>query len=222
MQVVPEKHVSSQTSTIAVLSAQPGMDVRRGLAALLGNEKRYLELLRRLVDAHRGDMAKFADSLERGDYPAALHIAHALKGSSATLGVQTVAEYAEKLQFRLRAEPSTPLELAEARSSMEAIDSALATLDAALPLPVAQAQTGRVSLPEHYRPLLDRLRRLLAENDASAIVVLEEHTSELSRVLGDSFTNFTRQIQHFDFEQAHQTLSVVLEKLPGTGKQHAV
>ena len=200
---------SPEAVAIATLATLPGMDTQRGLVALLGNEKRYLELLERFVASYGGDMAKFAESLERGDYPTARHIAHTLKGTGATLGARALAGHAEKLLTRLRADPAEKFGLAEALPLMGAIDSEFSALRAVLPPPAVPAPTQTMAAstdPQLCRSLLERLERLLAENDTYALTVLEDNAAVLRVLLDENYESFARQIRYFNFEQARNML----------------
>ena len=200
---------SPEAVAIATLATLPGMDTQRGLVALLGNEKRYLELLERFVASYGGDMAKFAESLERGDYPTARHIAHTLKGTGATLGARALAGHAEKLLTRLRADSAEKFDLAEALPLMGAIDSEFSALRAVLPPPAVPAPTQTMAAstdPQLCRSLLERLERLLAENDTYALTVLEDNAAVLRVLLDENYESFARQIRYFNFEQARNML----------------
>ena len=197
-----------EAATIATLSTLPGMDTQRGLVSLLGNEKRYLALLERFVAAHAGDMAKFAESIERDDFPTARHIVHTLKGTGATLGARALAGHAEKLLGRLRTESAEKHELAEMLPLMGAIDNEFSALKAVLPPPAVQApRTAAVIADPHLcRALLERLDRLLAENDTQALVVLEDKATVLRGLLGEHYESFAAQMRQFNFEQARKML----------------
>jgi HPt (histidine-containing phosphotransfer) domain-containing protein len=112
------------------------MNLVRGQAVVLGNTGKYIELLGRLVSSHGGDMTLLAGHLEAGDCAAAGRLAHALKGTAATLGADAVAAGAGRLE-RLLA-PTTADEPAPApsgdavREDMQAVERDLQALSAAL------------------------------------------------------------------------------------------
>ena len=153
-------------------------------------------------------MAKFAESIERDDFPTARHIVHTLKGTGATLGARALAGHAEKLLGRLRTESAEKHELAEMLPLMGAIDNEFSALKAVLPPPAVQApRTAAVIADPHLcRALLERLDRLLAENDTQALVVLEDKATVLRGLLGEHYESFAAQMRQFNFEQARKML----------------
>ena len=69
---------------------------------LLGRSERYLELLQRFVDGHRGDLQLMHDSLEAGDGAGLHRLAHNMKGVTATLGADAVCDAATRLDNAVR------------------------------------------------------------------------------------------------------------------------
>ena len=121
----------SPEAALARLDGMPGMNVERGLAILHGKTEKYLELLDRLAVSHADDMTRLAESLAAGDHVTALRLAHTLKGTAATLGVDYLSAKAASLEALLRASPQAP-DGEALRLEMEAISLALETLAAAL------------------------------------------------------------------------------------------
>jgi two-component system sensor histidine kinase/response regulator len=87
----------SEAELMQRLEAMPGVDVVRGMAVSLRNVHRYLDYLRKFVDLHGGDAAAIASRLGDGDDAARL-IAHTLKGSAATLGLDDLAGHAASVE----------------------------------------------------------------------------------------------------------------------------
>ncbi len=81
--------------------------------------------------SHADDMTRLAESLAAGDHVTALRLAHTLKGTAATLGVDYLSAKAASLEALLRASPQAP-DGEALRLEMEAISLALETLAAAL------------------------------------------------------------------------------------------
>ena len=131
-------------AVLARLAGVPGMNLARGQAVVRGNTGKYIELLGRLVSSHGQDMTRLAGHLEAGEREKAAHLAHALKGTAATLGVDAVADGAGRLERRLKSNPPdspsdaptdspTPAPADESvRDDMQAVDSNLRALSDAL------------------------------------------------------------------------------------------
>jgi signal transduction histidine kinase/DNA-binding NarL/FixJ family response regulator/HPt (histidine-containing phosphotransfer) domain-containing protein len=136
---VPAAEPPNGTSTanaLSMLSRVPGLDIARGVAMVRGKTDRYFALLHTFVDAHMGDMANIRKCLADGDRETAVRVAHSLKGSAATLAIEHLAEAARSLEAKLR-QPS-PLQEDDLRAEIDAIDSELAVLAAALTPPPSQ------------------------------------------------------------------------------------
>jgi CheY-like chemotaxis protein/HPt (histidine-containing phosphotransfer) domain-containing protein len=79
------------------LAALPGVDVRQGLAVVIGNQDKYLELMRRFVESQRSSMAEVAQCLAAGDAAGAERVAHNLKGVAGTLGARDISRRAAEI-----------------------------------------------------------------------------------------------------------------------------
>jgi CheY-like chemotaxis protein/HPt (histidine-containing phosphotransfer) domain-containing protein len=113
------------------LAQLPGLDLERGLAAVLGKPEKYIDFLLRLVDLHRDDMTRLGELLMAGDHEQALRIAHTLKGTAAMLGVPGLSSRAARLESEIKARK------ADARRDalipeIDAVSEAIRALDLAL------------------------------------------------------------------------------------------
>lgn len=58
--------------------------------------------------------------------------------------------------------------------------------------------------------ILQRLRQLLEEDNADAVVVWQENQTALSEALGtETFTRLHKMISHYDFDNAAQALQKI-------------
>ena len=85
----------------------PGINIEYCQALLKGDAKKYLELISIFIDAHKDDMANFYKAFNAQDFVMAKRVAHSLKGSAATLGIDTLAELAMDLEdsFKITRDP---------------------------------------------------------------------------------------------------------------------
>jgi HPt (histidine-containing phosphotransfer) domain-containing protein len=88
--------------------------------------------MRRFVDSHAGDVQLMASHLEAGDRNTARRLAHTLKGSGATLGVEGLAASAARLEAILRAEDDQVSTAESIRTEMDAIAHAFELLATAM------------------------------------------------------------------------------------------
>jgi CheY-like chemotaxis protein len=91
------RHV--RRSSGAVGGELPGIDMRLGLSMVAGNEALYRRLLGMFREREVQFEARFRGACERGDPAEALRLAHDLKGVSATLGAQLLADAAQALEL---------------------------------------------------------------------------------------------------------------------------
>ncbi len=207
--VVHRSELQQTTDAVLARLAQvPGLDLVRGLAMLRGQAGKYIEMLDRFVVLHAGDMAQLQASHAAGDLVAARRVAHSLKGTGATLGIDAVAAPAARLEATLRAGLAHGVAGEDLHPDMQAIGQALATLAQVLPpspsvtaLPQAAPLGSRA-----LRALLGELQVLVEHSDTAALALFEAHAVALRASLGPPCETLARQIRQFDFEAAGRTL----------------
>ena len=206
----PAAHPLRSTTTDALmrLASVPGMNVARGLAALLGNSEKYLKMLAQFVELHADDMTRLAASMEAGEHATALRLAHILKGTGATLGADQIAAPAAELEALLRANPigNTSTDIMTPR--MAAIRLEFALLATALQSWTAEPASPVLVLEDaaSVTPVLDELDRLLGQGDSDAITLFEAHEASLRAALGEPCEELGRQIKRFRLIAAQETL----------------
>ncbi len=106
-----------------------GLDTDKTLAGVGGNADFYLELLHELVTSHGEDATRIQEALALGNREDGQRIAHSLKGAAATLGANTLADVAMRLEQRLKTGTATPAavdaELRELQAALDALARAL-------------------------------------------------------------------------------------------------
>ena len=100
---------TEEMATLTRLRRLPGLNVTRGLTMLGGNPERYLSVLGHFAELHTADMTQLTASLAAGDRASALRIAHTLKGTAATLGIEHIGTLAGQLADRLRSDEDLSL-----------------------------------------------------------------------------------------------------------------
>ena len=114
------------------LAEVPGMDVARGVAAMLGKRDRYLELFGRFLAAQTDISERMALALEQADLAGVRFMAHSLRGAAGTLGAWQLATAAQTLEQRLREHADEARAPAEAKADVQAIGEQVALLVATL------------------------------------------------------------------------------------------
>ena len=200
-------------AALARLGGLPGVNLSQGLSALSGKADRYLDLIGRFVELHVDDMTRLCACVDQGDHVTAVHLAHSLKGSAATLGADRIAELAGDIEIVLRANPPASLRGGALRAEMEAIDAALLALAAALPTPAAVPRPADPTPPDAQtlQRILNELDSLLAHGDTAATALFDKHAASLQAALGPGGVEFGRQVRQFDFVAALTTLRSALQ-----------
>ncbi len=186
----------------------PDINVARGLVLLRGDARKYLHLLSQFATSHRDDPSQLAHYIDTGDRARARRLLHALKGSSATLGVDFVAEATRRLEYMLREDDDAsalPEGVNQEVESLAAYGSSLAAAIASLSA-ITQAKPIVDEEPRHppavLNVMLTELEILLAHNDTAAIHLLEENEAALRAALGPVFAAISRHLNAYDFEGA--------------------
>ncbi|QPK65181.1 PAS domain S-box protein [Methylomonas sp. LL1] len=196
----------------------PGVDVTAGLGAVKGNSAKYRHLLRIFAESHAEDMKQVQAFLIDGNIADAHRLAHNLKGVSATLGARTVSDLAARLDNAFRREASVA-ERSELASLCDHELTQLVQAILALPVeaePMEQTDIGDID-PERLRRTLAELEKLLAENNALASNLARDSANLLRTRLGKRYSEFSRQIDIFDYETALETLRGASDRTDSEG-----
>ena len=186
----------------------PDINIGRGLSLLRGNAEKYLGLLNQFIESHGDDPAKLAKYLDRDDHESAGRLAHTLRGTSSTLGIDSVANAARRIENVLRSKIDAKTLSEQAHVEVQALGTSVAMLAAAMPpMPVLTPPVETVAqTPESRQALLAELDQLLAHNDTAVIALLHDYAATLSQELGPTFEAVARHVRAFDFERARAAL----------------
>ncbi|MDP3743026.1 MAG: Hpt domain-containing protein [Methylotenera sp.] len=182
--------------------------MRQGLGALRGNAEKYISLLTSFIDTHVDSVSQLRALLAKGELTAAQHLAHAIKGTAATLGATGLAAGASDLENLLRLSQSEVLDQEAVTANIEAINHALIAIAATLPATVAAQIPADIEVPtpQVLKGLLAELDVLLAKNDTAAIVFFDSHADALHAALGEPCVALAHEIKKFSFEPAREIL----------------
>jgi signal transduction histidine kinase/CheY-like chemotaxis protein/HPt (histidine-containing phosphotransfer) domain-containing protein len=185
----------------------PGIDLSDALARV--NQNRAL--LNRLLRSFAEDQSEVADAIARsvgaGDYPAAMHLAHTLKGVSGNLGANGIEARATRLEERLQAQAT----LAELTPELQALGAELGALCGALVRNLPGAAPA--VFPSQRRSLdawasdLSRLSVLMDGCDPDALELFDSLAGEFAAAFGDEVAQELRQsLGRYDFYRAQSAL----------------
>ncbi|MBI5616877.1 MAG: PAS domain S-box protein [Gammaproteobacteria bacterium] len=192
-------------AVLARLANLPGVDVGRGVMVVRGKVAKYLELLRRFVETHAGDMGRLTDILVTSDRDTAVRLAHSLAGAAATIGLVDLGDRAQRIEMRLRAEARIGISVEALQEDVRAIRSAFAQLNEILP-GLEVPEIGMSTTTNMRREILNELEGLLAEGDFQTVQLVQDHAFVLRTALGADFDIVAAQISKFDFPAALATV----------------
>lgn len=206
----------------SILQALTCIDTKMGLQLAQGNVKLYLKLLRHFYSQNQGFIQQFASLADtrRGD---AERLAHTLKGTAGTLGIDTVQSTAQALETACANDQDTRQPLKQVENTLALV---MDELESNLKLKASDSgvttspepATGEVADQEQLKSLLCKLDALIHDYDTEAVTVTEEITLQLNGTrLQTQADKIRRSVEGYDFENAQQELNVLMSKLGITG-----
>ena len=173
----------------------PGLDAELGLKRLRGKRPLYLELLRKFAEGQGGAAEDIQRCLTAGDRITAERIAHTLKGIAGNVGATVIQGEAAAVEHGIRDGHGVVNELERLAHSLTEM---VTRLKRALPAPVRH----EVVDSRDADAVVERLRRLLSDNDPEAEELMEEHLALLDQLLPGQGDAFARAVRAFDFDKA--------------------
>jgi two-component system sensor histidine kinase/response regulator len=191
----------------------PGIDTATALKRTGGNRKRYESLLQRFADSQAHALDDIRAALDAKDSPTAQRVAHSLKGASANLGANALAEVAAAAEAAIIDSNDS---VAPALNSLSrALDLAIATIRTALPAKSASASTPSPNAdPSTVVQPLAHLKKLLEADDGDASDFLLEARPELRQVLTPAeIDSLFAHVGNFAYSDALRSLSEIVTRL---------
>ena len=193
------------TPDIQVLLEQvPGLDVAYGLRNLRGRIPNYVRLLRKYADGHGEDARAIRETLDAGQMPDALRLAHSLKGVAGMIGMPGVQALAANLEAAIRD--------GEARSLIDNLIDQVAEAQAAVVAAIAKLPDGSPAPAENARDpaevaaALAQLEALLVEDNVAVVRTARDLAELVKAGLGPDWARFDRELAAYDFPSALATL----------------
>ena len=190
----------------------PGIDTATALKRTGGNRKRYESLLQRFSDSQSHAIDDIRAALAANDSPSAQRLAHSLKGASANLGANALAEVAATAEAAI--DSNHPIGPA-LESLSHSLDLTIAAIRAALPADSASASTPSPNAdPSAIVQPLSHLKELLEADDGDAADFLLDARSVLSQVLTVAEINsLSAYVGNFAYSDALRCVSEIAARL---------
>ena len=203
-------HASDDQPVIPLIK---GIDIETGLAIANGNRRLY----RRLLSAFRDTQGDFADNFraarESSDPETAVRCAHTLKGVAANIGATRIQEAAAGLEAGCKASAeNTQVDelLQKVVIELKPVISELSRLE----IKKTDPTTPGVFDPKELKPKLERLHKLLMDDDTEAAELIAELSDQPG--LGSHLAGLERlstAIEAYDFEKALRILASLEDSL---------
>jgi two-component system, sensor histidine kinase and response regulator len=190
----------------------PGIDTATAIKRTGGNRKRYESLLQRFADTQALAVIDIQSALAANDLPTANRLAHSLKGASANLGANALAQVAAKAEAAIDSSEFIAPALDALRhslaSTVAAIRNALPAKSTAAEVHVPSADPSTILQP------LSRLKKLLETDDGDASDFLLEARPSLSQVIpAAEIDSLLVQVGNFAYSDALRSLVAIAARL---------
>jgi two-component system sensor histidine kinase/response regulator len=177
-----------------------GLDAAAGLKRVGGNRKLYLSVLRQFMDKEASAGIKVSAALAAGDYHAAEHIAHTVRGVAGNVGFTELHDAAASLEKAIKARNGVN------QAAMNFEDS-LSRCSAALRKVLTAQSAVSVAVTAASSDDLMKLKALLERSDGEAVDYLLGHRSTIRAAFGQTqYELFEKAVKEFDFETALKQL----------------
>ncbi|MBK1648855.1 hypothetical protein CKO36_09645 [Rhabdochromatium marinum] len=191
-----------------------GLDVELGLRRVAGKRALYVSILEKFVAAQHDTPTQIQTALSADDRASAERLAHTLKGTAGNIGATALQAQAATVETLIRNEADSD-QLATALRTLEsALTPMIDAIAAALP-PQEQDATESEVDQQRLQPWLERLARLLADDDPAAVDLWIEQSQRLRTGLPAHGQTIGRLIEAFDFEAALAALQEARQDATG-------
>jgi signal transduction histidine kinase/CheY-like chemotaxis protein/HPt (histidine-containing phosphotransfer) domain-containing protein len=190
----------------------PGIDTATALKRTGGNRKRYESLLRRFADSQSHVVEDIRAAIAAKDAPTAQRFAHSLKGASANLGANALAEAAAAAEAAI--DSNQPL--APALDSLSlSLNATLSSIRAALPAEptLVTAASPNADASTLVQPL-SQLKKLLETDDGDASDFLLDARPVLGQFLTPAeIDSLSMHVGNFAYSDALRSVSEIAGRL---------
>jgi len=183
------------------LAAVPGLDAADGLRRVLGKREAYVGLLRTFASGQAGAPEAIRAALAGGRKADAERAAHTLKGVAGSIGAQELQAQAGAVEAALRGDaPSAEVSALVDRAGTT-LGALLAGLATVVPPEVEASIAGPID-PEALQAAVERIERLLEQDDIEAVAALDAAAPLLAAAFGERALALRKLVKGYRFEDA--------------------
>ena len=192
-----------------------GINIPQALSRMAGNQKLFLNQLRRFVKSQNSFEEKILTFVKNSDLESAIREAHTLKGLCGNIGADLLFEKAKELEFHLKEKTfddkygdlikviKTDLELL--------INNIKRAISNFLPNEINDKSALN---KEEIEELFEELEKLLKELDSNALIKANELQIEVEKIgYFNELDNFINYVNDFDFDKADEYLKLLRKEL---------
>ncbi|MDR3435353.1 response regulator [Telmatospirillum sp.] len=199
------------TPSDEVVPEVDGLDAANGLRRMQGKKSLYLSMLRKFAAGQRRTIRDIRDALGRGDAITGERLAHTTKGLAGSIGAGEIQRRAADLEAAINSKASDDVLESCLDQLQTPLIKLIADLEQALPPEDATVPPAQVDT-ETCNTVCRKLQTLLAEDDAEADDLIEEHASLLNAAFPDDYRRIRAAIRNFDFDVALTLLNEAMDR----------
>jgi two-component system sensor histidine kinase/response regulator len=162
-------------------------------------------MLRKFITGQKFVTTEILKALESNDWDTAERFAHTLKGVSGNIGATGLQQLAEKLEVAIKAQQPRNAVNGRLGELEKQLDYFIAQLEQKLP-----KEPGKSAItvnPEKLKEVCDKLKFLLADDDAEASDVMDANADLLNAAFPNHYRKIDEDIRSFNFEAALTALN---------------
>ena len=201
-----------EPADVNMLPLIAGLDMKDGLARVVGNRRLYRKILRQFVEQQGPAVEEIKAARTCGDIALAERLAHTLKGVAGNIGAKDVQIAAGALEKLLR-EGAPPAQVDDALARVaDALNPLITQLQGAFRTTggdsSAQTAAPTPADPARFQQAAAELARLLRDFDPGVVDFIEAHRETLKPLFpGGAWTQFEKLTGNYAFTEAEALLA---------------
>lgn len=216
---LPASTRQTQSSAVEQANTQlgllEGINVKSGLANVVGNEKLYIDLLRRFAEKYRHSGESLAFHSKQKNTEEASRLAHTVKGLAANLGALHLAEIVKRIEHSIdQADQLEPL-LVEYETELQLVTRSIDRLTQALePKRPETLVALDPATCESFKNFLYLLPQLMETDWGTAENELNQFAAPLlGSSFAHSFDKLRQALEDFDLESVRKECETFLRSI---------
>lgn len=191
-------------SSIEKIPNIKGINTKLGLKLAAGKESLYIKMLKTFSLDQRNAAEALTQALAEHDYLLAQRIAHTLKGTSASIGAESLQQQAGEIENLAKSNADIEIILGKVKLVLPELNNIVAEINQAFDTPLLKAKEIQDDENIELAPeLMKNFLHLVNENDTEALSLLTTHTPAFKKHLGDeTFEKVFLALEDFDFDLA--------------------